>query len=124
MNRIARLGQWIFGATIAAVGVEHLACAQMAVQPFPARFHAIVIPVIPWVPAHPWLAYLTGVALILSGVSIVTNLRTRTGALLVGGLFLGFDLFMLIPMMIAVPQDLGLRGEVASCWRSRPLRSA
>jgi uncharacterized membrane protein len=112
MNRVTRLGQLIFGAAIAALGVEHVACARMAEQPFPARFHAIVIPVIPWVPAHPWLAYVTGAALALAGFSILTNVRARAGALFFGGLFLACDLIMHVPRMIVVPQNWGLRGEV------------
>jgi uncharacterized membrane protein len=112
LNRVTGQGQLIFGVAIAALGGEHMACAQMAVQPFPARFHAVVIPVIPWVPAYPWLAYVTGAALIVTGVSILTNVRARGGALLFGALFLGCDLALHIPRMIVVPQNWGLRGEV------------
>lgn len=113
MNRIAGQGRLVFGVTIAALGVEHLACARMATQPFPARFHAIVIPVIPWIPAHPWLAYLTGAALLVAGLSILTNVRARASALFVGGLLLGCDLIMHVPRMIVVPGNWGLRGEVS-----------
>jgi uncharacterized membrane protein len=102
----------IFAAAIAAVGVEHLVCANMAVQPFPARFHAIVIPVIPWIPAHPWLAYATGAALLVAGLCILTNVRARAGALVIGGIFLGSDLILHVPRMIVVPENWGLRGEV------------
>lgn len=105
-------GRLIFGVAIAALGAEHLACAQMATQPFPARFHAIVIPVIPWVPAHPWLAYLTGAVLLVAGVSILTNVRAHASALLVGGLLLGCDLIMHIPRMVVVPEHWALRGMV------------
>jgi uncharacterized membrane protein len=102
----------IFGVAIVALGVEHLVCANMAVQPFPARFHAIVIPVIPWIPAHPWLAYVTGAALLVAGSSILINVRARAGALLVGGIFLGSDLILHVPRMVVVPENWGLRGEV------------
>jgi len=112
LNRIPEWGQRIFGLAIAAVGIEHLVCANMAVQPFPARFHAIVIPVIPWIPAHPWLAYITGAAFIVAGVSILLNVRARAGALVVGGILLGCDLVLHVPRMIVVPENWGLRGEV------------
>jgi uncharacterized membrane protein len=102
----------IFGVAIAALGVEHLVCANIAAQPFPARFHAIVIPVIPWIPAHPWLAYVIGAALLVAGLSILVNVRARAGALLVGGIFLGSDLILHVPRMIVVPENWGLRGEV------------
>ncbi len=112
LNRITGQGQWIFGVAIVALGVEHVVCAQMAAQPFPARFHAIVIPVIPWVPAHRWLAYVIGAALVVAGSSILTRVRARGGALLFGGLILGCDLILHVPRMIVVPQNWGLRGEV------------
>ncbi len=111
--RIAKLGQPIFGITIAAVGVEHLVCAQMAVQPFPARFHAIVIPVIPWVPAHPWLAYLTGAALLVAGLTMLAGVRARAGAMLAGGILLGSDFILHLPRLVLVPGNWGLRGEVS-----------
>ena len=112
MSRITEQGRRIFGAAIAALGVEHFVCANMATQPFPAQFHAIVIPVIPWIPAHPWLAYLTGVALLVAGVSMVANAHARVGALLVGAIFLGYGLILHLPRMVALPGNWGLRGEV------------
>jgi hypothetical protein len=123
LNRVTGQGQLIFGVAIAALGGEHLVCARMAVQPFPARFHAVVIPVIPWVPAYPWLAYVTGAALIVTGVSIPTNARARGGALLFGALFLGSDLILHIPRMMVVPQNWVCEGKCARCWRFRPQRS-
>jgi len=112
LDRVPEWGRKIFGVAICALGVEHLVCANMAVQPFPARFHAIVIPVIPWIPAHPWLAYITGAAFLVAGASIVLNARARPGALLVGGILLGCDLILHVPRMVVVPQNWGLRGEV------------
>src|SRR3954470_22946213 len=112
MNRVSGLGRGIFGAAIAALGAEHVICAYMAAQPFPAQFHAIVIPVIPWIPAHPWLAYVTGAALLAAGLGILSNARARAGALLVGATFLGWDLVLHVPRLLALPQDWGLRGEV------------
>ena len=112
LNRISELGRMIFGTAIVALGAEHLVCANMAVQPFPAQFHAIVIPVIPWIPAHPWLAYVTGAALLVAGSSMLMNVRARAGALLSGGILLGADLILHLPRMLVVPQNWGLRGEV------------
>jgi uncharacterized membrane protein YphA (DoxX/SURF4 family) len=112
VNRITAQGRIIFGIAIVALGVEHLICANMAAQPFPARFHAIVIPVIPWVPAHPWLAYVTGAALLAAGVSILVGVQARAGALLLGGMLLGCALILHVPRLVVVPQNWGLRGEV------------
>lgn len=112
VNRITSQGPRIFGAAIAAIGIEHLVCAQMASQPFPAQFHAIVIPIIPWIPAHPWLAYLTGALLITAGASIAATVRARAGALLIGVIFLACDSILHIGRLIQVPGNWGLRGEV------------
>ena len=112
LHRIPERGRMIFGVAIVALGVEHLVCANMAARPFPAQFHAIVIPVIPWIPAHPWLAYVTGAALLVAGLSILMNVHARAGALLVGGILLGWNLILHVPRMVVVPQNWGLRGEV------------
>jgi uncharacterized membrane protein len=112
VNRLTELGRRIFGVAIAALGVAHLVCANMAAQPFPAQFHAIVIPVLPWIPAHPWLAYVTGAALLVAGVSLVVDVQARASALLIGGMFLGCDLILHLPRMVVVPRNWGLRGEV------------
>jgi uncharacterized membrane protein len=112
VSRITEQGRRIFGIAIVALGAEHLICANMAVQPFPAQFHAIVIPVIPWIPAYPWLAYVTGAALLAAGLSILIGVQARAGALLIGGILLGCDLILHVPRMVVVPQNWGLRGEV------------
>lgn len=116
VTRIAGQGRRVFGTAIAALGAEHLVCARMSEQPFPARFHAIVIPVIPWIPAHPWLAYTIGAALLLAGLSILTNVRARAGALLFGGILLAADLILHVPRMLEVPANWGLRGEVCEMF--------
>lgn len=110
--RIIGQGRMIFGVAIAALGVEHLVCANISARPFPVQFQAVVIPIIPWVPAHPWIAYVTGAALILAGVSILANVHARVGALLCGGIFGVPALILHLPRMVQVPQDWGLRGEV------------
>jgi uncharacterized membrane protein len=112
LNRIVALGRIIFGVAVVALGGEHLACAHLAAEPFPSQFHAIVIPVIPWIPAHPWLAYLTGAALLVAGLSILSNVQARAGALLFGGIVLGCALILHLPRMVVVPLDWALRGEV------------
>jgi uncharacterized membrane protein len=102
----------IFGVAIVALGIEHLTFATTAAKFFPAQFHATVIPVIPWIPAHPWLAYLTGAALIVAGASILVDVRARAGALIIGGILLGSDLILHVPRMLVAPQNWALRGQV------------
>lgn len=112
LGRITRLGRLIFGVAIVALGGEHLICANMSLQPFPAPVHAIVIPVIPWVPAHPWLAYATGAVLIVAGASIFLDVKARAGALLIGAIFLAAGLILHLPRLLVLPHNWGLRGEV------------
>ena len=102
----------LFGVAIVALGGEHLIFATTAARFFPAHFRATVIPVIPWIPAHPWLAYLTGAALIVAGASILMEMKARAGALLVGGILLGADLILHVPRMLVVPGNWALRGQV------------
>lgn len=102
----------IFGVAIIALGAEHLIFATTAAKFFPAHFRATVIPVIPWIPAHPWLAYLTGAALIAAGASILVNVKARTGALIIGGILLGAAIILHVPQMLAVPRNWALRGQV------------
>lgn len=110
---IAGYGRKIFGVAIIALGGEHLIFATTAAKFFPAQFRATVIPVIPWIPAHPWLAYLTGAALIVAGASILVDVRARSGALIIGGILLGADLILHLPRMLAVPENWALRGQVS-----------
>ncbi len=102
----------VFGVAIVALGVEHLIFATTAARFYPAQFRAVVIPVIPWIPAHPWLAYLTGAALIVAGASLLVDVRARAGALLIGGILLGSDLILHVPRMLVAPQNWALRGQV------------
>ena len=102
----------IFGAAIVALGGEHLVFATTAAKFFPEQFDAIVIPVIPWIPAHPWLAYLTGAALIVAGATILVDVKARAGALTVGGILFGSDLILHVPRMLVAPQNWALRGQV------------
>lgn len=112
LGRITRYGRLIFGGAVVALGGQHLVCARMSLEPFPLPVHAVVIPVIPWVPAHPWLAYLTGAALILAGGSILFDVKARSGALLFGAIFLAAGLILHLPRLLVLPHNWGLRGEV------------
>ncbi len=108
-NLVARQGQPIFGIAIAAIGAENLAYAHTSIH-FPGPFQTNVVPVLPWVPAYAWVAYLTGALLLAAGLSIMTNVRARIGAIVAGGILLGCDLVLHVARVVAVPGDWGLRG--------------
>ncbi len=100
METIVKQGRYLFAISIAAFGVENLVCARSR-DPF--------LPVIPWVPSYPWLAYLTGILLIAASVCIAARIGARLAALLLGVLFLLCDLLLQIPRVAALPWDVGVR---------------
>jgi len=100
MGPIVNQGRRLFGISILAFGILNLVCAHSA-DPF--------LPVIPWVPSYPLLAYLTGIALFAAGVCIVANIRLRLAATLLALLFLACVLLLQISRVAASPWDVGVR---------------
>jgi len=100
VDTIVKQGRLVFAIAILALGVEHLVCA---------RFGQSVVPVIPWVPGHPWLAYLTGIALITAALCIAANKQARLAAILLGVLFLLCDFTLQLPKVVAHPLDISIR---------------
>jgi uncharacterized membrane protein YphA (DoxX/SURF4 family) len=100
MNTIVKQGRLLFAIAIAEFGIENMVCAHST---------DAFVPVIPWVPGYPWLAYLTGIALLAAAVCIASRLRARLAAILLGVLFLVCDLLLQLPRVIAAPLDVGVR---------------
>jgi uncharacterized membrane protein YphA (DoxX/SURF4 family) len=90
MNEIVIRGRIFFAIAIVALGVQHLLCGWFRL--FDGRNFLGETPFdgTPWVPAYPWLAYLTGVVLLIAGFCLIANIRPRTMATLLGILFLFF----------------------------------
>ena len=99
MEKIFQQGRLLFGIAIAASGVEGLICARLG----------LTVRGVPWFPASPFLAYLTGIALLLAGLCIVANVRARVAATSLGILFLLYVLLGELPLVAASPMDLGAR---------------
>jgi|ERR1035438_7470266 hypothetical protein len=99
MDKILRTGQLFFGIAIAASGVENLICARVG----------LTVRDIPWFPTSSILGYITGVALIVAGLSIAANLRVRLSATLLGILFLLYVLLLEVSKVVAKPKDLSVR---------------
>ena len=100
MDTILKQGRLVFAVAIVAFGVQHLICA---------RFGQAHVPVIPWVPGNPVLAYITGLALIATGVSITANFKPRLAATLLGVFFLVCAILLQAPMVVSHPLDIGIR---------------
>jgi len=67
--------------------------------------------VIPWVPAAPFFAYLTGIGLLLAGVNLVLNWKAHLSAVWSGTFFLVSAVLIQLPRLLAAPLDLGIRTE-------------
>jgi len=100
VEQIARLGRVLFGIAILTFGVQNLVWS---------RVGEATVPIIPWVPAQPWLAYVTGIALIAAGICMGANFRAQLAAVLTGTLFLVCDLLLQVSKVAASPLDVGIR---------------
>jgi uncharacterized membrane protein YphA (DoxX/SURF4 family) len=99
MEKVITKGQLLFGIAIAAFGVENLICARLG----------LAVRGVPWFPVNPFLACLTGIALLVAGVSIVANVQARLTATLLGILFLSYALFLEAPKVAAKPMNMSVR---------------
>lgn len=91
MNREATIGKSLFAGVVAVVGLQCLVFTQFAhgLEPMPKA-----VPSIPW-------AWITGVALTLSGLSLFWAKTVRIGALVTAKLFLLSMLVLYVPLLIA-----------------------
>jgi uncharacterized membrane protein len=90
MNGLLRIGRYIFAIPIIAFGIQCLLYG---------RFVGGLPPVPPWAPGGAVGAYVVGVFLIASGISIVITRKARGAALLLGSVFLLCVLFLHGPRM-------------------------
>lgn len=99
MDAFITKGQLLFGIAITAFGAENLVCAHFGLADRG----------VPWFPGNPLLGYLTGIALLVAGLSIVANIRARLTAILLGLLFLLYVLLLEVPLIVATPMDVSVR---------------
>jgi uncharacterized membrane protein len=103
MEKLYASGRLLFAVAITALGVEHFVWAHAPGD---------VVPVIPWVPANPLWAYLTGSALAALGLAMAWNVRPRVAAILLGALLLGCALVLQLPQAAHRPFDLRIRSTL------------
>jgi hypothetical protein len=96
-------GPLIFGAAIAALGVENLVCAGT---------HEAFTPVLPWLPRNLLLACVMGLALAATGIMIAAGIRVRLNATLLGILLLMSVLVLHVARTVAKPLDIGVRTTI------------
>jgi hypothetical protein len=91
MDGLLRIGRFFFAIAIAFFGVQYFIYASSTNGPIPGP---------PWNPGAHWLAWLTGIALIVIAASIATGKVSRIAAMLLGvALFLKI-LFLHLPGLI------------------------
>jgi uncharacterized membrane protein YphA (DoxX/SURF4 family) len=91
-RRAMLVGRIAFGACLPIFGLSHWAYAQFTAEMIPA-----------FIPAHLFLAYLTGTGHIAAGVAILTNVLARVAAILFASMVSCFVLLLHLPRVIADP---------------------
>ena len=104
LGMLGRFGRLLFSLAIIGIGVETLICSYVSGHK--------VVPVIPWVPAIPSLAYLVGTIFILCGAGLLFQ---RT--LVVSSITLGV-VMLLCGLAFDVPRHLDL---MSAPWRTNVL---
>ena len=91
---ILSLGKFLFGIPMVVFGVQHFMYA---------TFIATLIPT--WLPGNYFLAYITGLALVAAGVSIIVEWMDRWSSLCLGSMIMLFIAILHIPAVMANPRD-------------------
>jgi uncharacterized membrane protein len=110
MDALVSPGRCVFSFAIIALGIETLACARYVYDSPP--FRDKVIPVIPWLPAVPWLAYAFGAVWVACGVGLLFKRTVRTAALTLGSLLFLCALILDVPRNAANVRNMSLRTGV------------
>jgi uncharacterized membrane protein YphA (DoxX/SURF4 family) len=100
------VGRYFFAVGIVDFGVENFVHPQYApVVPEPDLFMPV------WIPAHIVWAWLTGTILLVCGVAMILNRRTRLAGAVAGIAFFALTIFFYLPMEIVHP-SIEISGEL------------
>ena len=91
MNKYTRIIQTIFGIPWLVFGAQHFLYADFVANLVPAFF-----------PARPFWVYLTGAAMIAAGLSLITGVKARLAATLLGVMLLAFFVLIQVPKIIGI----------------------
>src|SRR5437660_9449138 len=83
---LARFGRLLFSLAIIGIGVETLICSYVSSHSLGPHYR--VVPVIPWLPAIPSLAYPVGVILLLCGAGLLFQRTLVVSSIILGALML------------------------------------
>jgi uncharacterized membrane protein YphA (DoxX/SURF4 family) len=87
---IEEVGRWLLGITLIIFGAQHFMYAAFVASLIPA-----------WIPVHLFFTYLTGVGMIVAGISIATRIYSRVAGILLGSMFLFWVVFLHAPRIMA-----------------------
>jgi len=105
------LGRLVFSVAIIGLGIETIVCAQRVIflYPLPSHPRFKAIPVLPFLPPLPWLAYLFGAILVICGAGFLFKRTLRTSAMVAGSLMFLGAVVLNAPKNAAFPGSMGLR---------------
>ena len=83
---LGRFGRLLFSLAIIGIGVETLICSYVSSHSLGPHYE--VVPVIPWLPAIPSLAYLVGAILVLCGAGLLFQRTLVVSSITLGALML------------------------------------
>lgn len=105
-------GRAVFALAMMALGGETLVCARYVFDSPPFGPRHKVIPVIPWLPAIPWLAYAFGAIWVVCGAGLLSKRRVRTAAMVLGSLLFACAIILEVPKNVANIGSMSLRTGV------------
>jgi len=107
VDQLAGLGRVLYSIAIAGFGVETIIFARSASHALGLRYD--VVPVLPWLPTVPGLAYAFGVILVICAVELLFKLSSFRSATLLGGLLFFCAVALDAPKNAADIGNIGLR---------------
>jgi uncharacterized membrane protein len=106
LDKLIPLGMYPLAFMVIVFGADHF---------IHVKFVASMVPA--WIPAHIFWTYFAGTALIASGVGMITRIKSRLAATLLGVMLLTWVLILHIPRAIADPYS-GIGGEWTSVFEA------
>ena len=109
-NALLSLGGPVFSIAIIALGMETLVCARQISNALGPGYKNI--PVLPFLPAIPWLAYVFGTIFAACGAGLLFKRTVRTASLTLGSLLFLCTLILEVPKNAADMGNMSLRTGV------------
>jgi uncharacterized membrane protein len=98
---LVTLARYVIAVTVIFFGVEHFLHPEYA----PGVPLAKITP--EWIPLRLFWAYLAGIALLVAGVCLLINKKSRLAATYLGLTILLIVLVIYLPILISIPSDIG-----------------